>query len=167
VFEIVSQLEERGNTTLRLLMIRPDTLAEGLKITQPDMLFSPLTLPDIDKEVTTDKNGHRQATVTLKGIGLFDRKRRATAYHQADDGYVAAWYLDEDYDGDCFVDCQMFFDFAKAPNLRAALKVDVDPEEYQLQLTSQPFPITHEPQRIAVKVVDIYGNEATVVRDLA
>ena len=31
-------------------MIRPDTLAEGLKATQPEMLFSPLALPDIEVE---------------------------------------------------------------------------------------------------------------------
>lgn len=167
VGEIVSQLEERGNTTLRLIMIRPDTLAEGLKITQPDALFSPLTLPDIDVAVSTGKGGQREATVSLKGVGLFNRKHRTTEYHQASDGYVAAWYLDEDYDGDCFVDSQMFFDFAKAPNLGAALKADINPEEYQLQLTSLPFPLGDGQRRIAVKVVDVYGNEATVVRDLA
>jgi len=82
-----------------------------------------------------------------------------------DSGYASAWYLDEDYDGDCFVDCQMFFDFKKAPNLKAALKADVDPEEYKLQLTSQPFPVRGH-KRIAVKVVDVYGNESTVVKDL-
>ncbi|MCS7087037.1 MAG: hypothetical protein NZ534_13265, partial [Bacteroidia bacterium] len=44
-------------------------------------------------------------------------KTRTTAYKSADSGYVSAWYLDEDYDGDCFVDCQMFFDFRKKPAL--------------------------------------------------
>ena len=57
-----------------------------------------------------------------RGVALFDRKRRTTEYKAADSGYVSAWYLDEDYDGDCFVDCQMFFDFKKAPNIKAALR---------------------------------------------
>ena len=61
---------------------------------------------------------------------------------------------------------QMFFDFKKAPNLKAALKAEVDPEEFTLQLASQPFPVRGY-KRIAVKVVDVYGNESTVVRDLA
>jgi hypothetical protein len=117
--------------------------------------------------VTMGKDGPREAMVILNGVGLFNRKHRTTEYHQASDGYVAAWYLDEDYDGDCFVDCQMFFDFAKAPNLQAALKADIDPDEYRLQLTSLPFALSDGQQRIAVKVVDVYGNEATVVRDLA
>ncbi|MBI4878416.1 MAG: hypothetical protein HY812_01975 [Planctomycetes bacterium] len=83
----------------------------------------------------------------------------------ADSGYVSAWYLDEDYDGDCFVDCKMFFDFKKAPNIKAALRAEVDPEEFTLKLASEPFAVRGY-QRIAVKVVDVYGNESTVVREL-
>src|SRR5256885_5394133 len=145
-------------------MIRPDTLAEGLKATQLEMLFSPLALPDID--VKLKKNGKpTEAVVTLSGVALFDRKHRRTEYKHADSGYVSAWYLDEDYDGDCFVDCQMFFDFKKAPNLKALLGAEVNPEEFKLQLVSQSFPARGY-KRIAVKVVDVFGNESTVVREL-
>jgi adenine-specific DNA-methyltransferase len=165
VGEVKSALEKRGKVKVELIMIRPDTLAEGLKATQPEMLFSPLALPDI--EVAAVKNGkEKQLLVTLKGVALFDRKRRTTEYKAADSGYVSAWYLDEDYDGDCFVDCQMFFDFKKTPNIRAALRAEVDPEEFTLKLDSEPFPVWGY-SRIAVKVVDVYGNESTIVRDLA
>lgn len=165
VGEVKSQLEKRGKVKVELIMIRPDTLAEGLKATQPEMLFSPLALPDI--EVAAAKNGkEKQLCVTLKGVALFDRKRRTTEYKAADSGYVSAWYLDEDYDGDCFVDCQMFFDFKKAPNIKAALRAEVDPDEFTLKLDSEPFPVRGY-KRIAVKVVDVYGNESVVVRDLA
>ena len=165
VGEVKSQLEKRGKVKVELIMIRPDTLAEGLKATQPEMLFSPLALPDI--KVTTEKDGkEKQLRVTLNGVALFDRKRRTTEYKQADSGYISAWYLDEDYDGDCFVDCQMFFDFRKAPNIKAALRAEVDPEEFTLKLDSEPFRVRGY-KRIAVKVVDVYGNESVVVRDLA
>ena len=164
VGEVKSALEKRGKVKVELVMIRPDTLAEGLKATQPEMLFSPLALPDI--EVVAAKNGkEKQVRITLNGVALFDRKRRTTEYKAADSGYVSAWYLDEDYDGDCFVDCQMFFDFKKKPNIKAALKAEVDAEEFTLKLDSEPFPVRGY-QRIAVKVVDVYGNESTVVRDL-
>ena len=165
VGEVKSQIEKRGKVKVELIMIRPDTLAEGLKATQPEMLFSPLALPDI--AVTAEKNGkaEKQLRVTLKGVALFDRKRRTTEYKAADSGYVSAWYLDEDYDGDCFVDCQMFFDFKKAPNIKVALKAEVDPDEFTLKLDSEPFPVRAY-KRIAVKVVDVYGNESTVVSDL-
>ena len=165
VGEVKSALEKRGKIKIELIMIRPDTLAEGLKATQPEMLFSPLTLPDI--EVVTAENGKEKLVyVTLNGVALFDRKRRTTEYKAAGSGYVSAWYLDEDYDGDCFVDCQMFFDFKKKPNITAALKAEVDAEEFVLKLDSEPFPVRGY-QRVAVKVVDVYGNESTVVRDLA
>jgi len=106
---------------------------------------------------------HRAADA---GVALFDRKRRTTEYKAADSGYVSAWYFDEDYDGDCFVDCQIFFDFKKTPNIKAALRAEVDPDEFTLKLDSEPFPVRGY-KRIAVKVVDVYGNESTVVRDLA
>jgi adenine-specific DNA-methyltransferase len=164
VGEVKSALEKRGKVKVELIMIRPDTLAEGLKVTQPEMLFSPLALPDIDVHV--EKNGEdKQVRVTLKGVALFDRKHRRTEYKRADSGYVSAWYLDEDYDGDCFVDCQMFFDFRKKPAL-SKLGVEVPDDEFKLKLTSEPFPLRGY-KRIAVKVVDVYGNESTVVRDLS
>lgn len=164
VGEMKTTLEKRGKVRVELVMIRPDTLAEGLKITKPEMLFSPLGIPDV--KVETKRVGKEPAVVVrLDGLALFDRKSRTTDYKRADSGYVSAWYLDEDYDGDCFVDGQMFFDFRKAPNLKASLKIDVDPEEWKLQLESKPFrPGRYK--RIAVKVVDVYGNESTVVRDL-
>lgn len=163
VGEVKAQLEKRGKLKIVLQMIRPDTLSEGLKATQPGMLFSPLALPDI--EVLTKKNGKEtKATVRLKGVAVFDRKSRTTDYKRADSGYVSAWYLDEDYDGDCFVDCQMFFDFKKAPNLKS-LGLEPEADEYSLQLESRPFAIRGY-KRIAIKVVDVFGNESTVVREL-
>lgn len=165
VGEIKTRIESSGQRKVGLIMIRPDTLAEGLKATQPEMLFSPLSLPDVEVVVAPTQDGGQEAMVELRGVGVFDRKKRTTDYYPADSGYVSAWYLDEDYDGDCFVDCQTFFDFGKAPNLRAALRIEVDPEEYKLQLTSQPFPVGHY-KKVAVKVVDVYGNESTIVQDL-
>jgi len=165
VGEVKSALEKRGKVKVELVMIRPDTLAEGLKASRPEMLFSPLALPDV--EIVAVKNGNeKQFRVTLNGVALFDRKRRTTEYKAADSGYVSAWYLDEDYDGDCFVDCQMFFDFKKKPNIKAALRAEVDPDEFTLKLDSEPFPVRGY-KRVAVKVVDVYGNESVVVRDLA
>jgi len=163
VGEVKAQLEKRHKVKVELSMIRPDTLAEGLKVTQPEMLFSPLALPDIEVHVT--KNGKEaKAIVRLKGVAVFDRKTRTTDYKRADSGYVSAWYLDEDYDGDCFVDCQMLFDFKKAPNLKV-LGLQVEPAEFKLALESQLFPVRGY-KRIAVKVVDVFGNESTVVREL-
>lgn len=156
----------RGKVKVELIMIRPDTLAEGFKATQPEMLFSPLALPDI--EVEAQENGKNkkktELRVLLKGVALFDPKRRTTEYQDADSGYVSAWYLDEDYDGDCFVDCQMFFDCKKRPAV-SKLGIPVPEGAFGLRLASEFF-TPGRCERIAVKVVDVYGNESTVVKEL-
>jgi adenine-specific DNA-methyltransferase len=164
VGEVKAQLEKRGKVRVELIMIRPDTLAEGLKIAKPETLFSPLALPDIDVEVKKNGKEAKAVIVRLRGVAVFDRKKRTTDYKNADSGYVSAWYLDQDYDGDCFVDSQMFFDFKKAPNLKA-LGLQMEPAEFTLQTESQPF-LVRGYKRIAVKVVDVFGNESTVVREL-
>ena len=161
VGEEKARLEAESNVRVQLMMIRPDTLVEGLKIARPDTLFSPLALPDVHVEFS----GRSLVAVTLKGVAVFDRKRRTTDYKAAASGYVAAWYLDEDYDGDCFVDCQMFFDFKKKPAIERTLGIKVDPEQWSLRLTSDPFK-PGKYRRVAAKVVDVYGNESTVVQDL-
>ena len=58
----------------------------------------------------------------------------------------------------------MFFDFKRKP-ATSKLGLDVDDEEFALKLASDTFPVRGY-KRIAVKVVDVYGNESTVVRDL-
>ena len=59
----------------------------------------------------------------------------------------------------------MFFDFTKRPAVEKVLGIEVDPKEWALGLTSDAF-IAGAHRRIAVKVVDVYGNESTVVRNL-
>jgi len=154
-------LEAEVSVRVHPIMIRPDTLADGLKITRPETLFSPLAIPDIDIE---DK-GNGLVGVTLKGVAVFDRRSRVTDYRAVGSGYVAAWYLDGDYDGDCFVDCQMFFDFKKKPAIERTMGIKVDPDEWTLRSVSDPFK-AGKYRRIAVKVVDVYGNESTTVQDL-
>lgn len=164
VGEVMDRLVASQGVGIELIMIRPDALAEGLKVTQPSMLFSPLALPEVDVEsLGSGKEG--QWVANLRGVTVFDRETRKSAYHLAESSYVVAWYLDEDYDGDCFVDCQMFFNFKKAPNLRTAAAAEVDADEFEIRFRSDPFS-PGKYNRIAVKVVDVYGNESTVIKEL-
>jgi len=55
--------------------------------------------------------------------------------------------------------------WSKAIKVGKLLDLEVDPEEYKLQLTSLPF-LLRDYKRIAVKVVDVFGNESTVVHEL-
>jgi hypothetical protein len=59
----------------------------------------------------------------------------------------------------------MFLDFGKTPNLKAALKTEVEPEQFRLQLVSQPLMVQGY-KWIAVKVVQVYANGSTVVREI-
>lgn len=167
VGEIKSKLESRGRIKIVLVMIRPDTLMQGLKVTDAAGLFSPLALPEITWEAAgSDTDGTPLFRVALKGVGVFDRKTQAADFKAADSGYVSAWYLDEDYDGDCFVDCQMFFDFKKHPNLKSIVNEEIDGREFTMRYESESFPLG-EYKMCAVKVVDVYGNESTVTVPLA
>ena len=143
---------------VRLVAIRPDALARGLKPGTGDRLFAPQGNP----EATLENLPDGKLQVRLHGLTLPDRHGTETVTHAIDSGYIAAWYLDEAFDGDCFVDSQIFLDLSRAPNLKALLKVDIDPEEYRLQACSRPFepPQSH---RVAVRVTDVHGNESSVV----
>jgi len=113
-----------------------------------------------------EKDGmERKVHVTLNDVARFDRRHRCTHYERADSGYASIWYVGEGHDGDCFVGCQEFFDSTKTPDIKAALDVAVDTEKFALELTSEPFPLRGY-GRIAVKVMDVCGNEPTVVREI-
>jgi hypothetical protein len=60
----------------------------------------------------------------------------------------------------------MFFDFKKKPAIESALGIKVEAEEWTLRLESDAFK-AGKYRRIAARVVDVYGNESTVVKDLS
>jgi adenine-specific DNA-methyltransferase len=82
--------------------------------------------------------------------------------HQSRGEDVAAWFLDQDYDGYTFCISQAFFPANKDAweKLERALKGSLDPEKFEALrgTVSLPFqPGKHE--RVAVKVIDMRGNE--------
>ena len=160
VGEIKAKAESDGELKLVLQMIRPDTLAEGLQGLRADQLFSPLGLPEISLVRANDS-----VSVILRGLATFDRASRTTEWRDAGTGWISAWYLDEDYDGDCFVDSQCFFEFAKPPDLTSAVGGKVPKSEFKLTFQSEPFEVGRH-HRVGVRVVDVFGNESTVVCEL-
>lgn len=143
-------------------MIRRDALLNQLKAMHPEMLFSPPPCRTSRSRRRTTRE--KQFRVTLKGLALFHRKARTTAHKAADSRYVSAWCVNEHHEGDCLIDSQIFSDFKKEPAL-SNLGMEVRREEFGLRLESDPF-LAGRYNRITVKVVDVYGNESTVVRDL-
>ena len=64
-----------------------------------------------------------------------------------------------------YLEGKTVFDFLKTPNLEAALRSEVGPEEFRSQLTSLVF-LVRGCGRIAVKVVNEYENESTGAMEL-
>jgi adenine-specific DNA-methyltransferase len=142
-----------------LLAVRPDALAQHLAPPAPGALAAPLPLPEVEVAAKGD-----EALVTLRGVRRFDAARGLTLRERPAGGSVAAWLLDEDHDGARFVVRQAIFAFPRRPRL-AGLGARLPDEAFAFRSASAPFAAGPH-RRVAVKVVDAAGTEATVVRAL-
>ncbi|MCL5075722.1 MAG: hypothetical protein M1136_08790 [Chloroflexi bacterium] len=107
-------------------------------------------------------------TVELRGVDIYNP---FTGNVESTDGRdVAAWFLDQDYDGATFYVCQAFFpggDSNPWERLERSLRGIVDPDKLEALRGTVSLPFKPGPNhRIAVKVVDIFGNEIVSVKRL-
>jgi len=149
---------------LHLAHIRPDVkMSDLLKTTPGSQLFTVFGEPDIG----VTKNKDKTYSVILKGVDIYDPTSGEAKSSKAEE--VAGWFLDIDYDGYCFHISQAFFPANDKAwdRLQRALKAVINPEAFeQLRGTeSIPFEIGKH-SRIAVKVIDIYGNEVISIVNL-
>jgi adenine-specific DNA-methyltransferase len=147
--------------------ISPDiVVSDLLKTTKGSQLFTVFGEPDIRIE-----RHENEYVVRLLGIDTYDPVTGRVQQSPGQD--VPAWFLDEDYDGLTFRMMQAFFpnDATKKnpwDRLENALHgvVDRDKMEAFRGLESLPFKPGRE-RKIAVKVIDVRGNEVMVIKDLA
>ena len=114
-------------------------------------------------------------TVEVEGMDVYDPV--SGALFPADRDRIAAWYLDTDYDGRCFVICQAFFpDKSKWDRLARALHdvgaVGRGAFDALSGFVSLPFPRparlgAGQAWRVAVKVIDSRGIEGLRVLSVA
>jgi adenine-specific DNA-methyltransferase len=143
--------------------ISPDViLADLLKTTRGSQLFTVFGEPDIDVNHVGDR-----FVVKLRGVDIYDPITGQV--HQSAAKEVPAWFLDDDYDGLTFRISQAFFPkeaTVRNPwdKLENALGSVVDAERMETfrGLESLPFKAGKE-KKIAVKVVDVRGNEVMVI----
>ncbi|MDP2646840.1 MAG: site-specific DNA-methyltransferase [Desulfobacterales bacterium] len=136
-------------------------MGDLLKNMRSSQVFSVCGLPEI--EIVKTKDGKSQ--VKLLGLDVFDPISMQSDTRRGDD--VPAWFLDTDYNGRVFHVCQAFFPRTGAwDNLKKALKTDytADVWDHLAGDTSAPFE-KGETGRIAVKVIDVRGNELLVVKE--
>ncbi len=162
---VSEEAKRYGKLTVLAARMNPD-LAMGdelLKKTGSGNLFMVFGEPDVD--IKKQKDG--QLTVKLKGLDVYDPTTGEIRSHSTDD--IACWFIDTDYNGESFFVRHAYFTGNDEPyeKLKKALRAEVDETAWSAlyKTESQPF---DQPTKgkIAVKVINHYGDEVLKVFDL-
>ena len=151
---------------VRVVLVRMNSdLAMGdvlLKKTGSGNLFTIFGEPDID--ITRDGD---ELTVEIKGVDVYNPT--TGEIRSSDTREIALWMIDTDYDGESFFVRHCYFTGDNDPykRLKAALKADIDLDAWETlyQTKSRPFK-RPEKGKIAVKVINHYGDEVLQVYDV-
>lgn len=163
-FASVAGERQLGRTQVLLVRMNADLLMGELKNTKAGNLFTVFGEPDLD--VMQDADGRYQ--VRLKGVDVYDPTTGQPRSAGID--RIALWMIDTDYNEESFFVRHCYFTGGGDPykRLKVALKAEIDPDAWATLRsdTSQPFdrPATG---RIAVKVINDYGDEVMKVIDVA
>jgi adenine-specific DNA-methyltransferase len=143
---------------------RTPRISRLLKKTGAGNLFMVFGEPDI--EFSTDAEGN--LTVHLTGVDVYDPTTGQIRSSSTDD--IACWFIDTDDNGESFFVRHAYFTGADEPyeKLQRALRADIDESAWQTlySTTSRSF-AQPETGKVAVKVINHYGDEVLKVFDLA
>jgi adenine-specific DNA-methyltransferase len=145
------------NLTIHFANVNPDVLVgDLLKTSHASQLFTVFGSPDVKLEKQKDGS----YVVRLLGVDIYDPNTGELRQSRGED--VAAWFLDQDYDGYTFCISQAFFpsDSGAWEKLERALKGTLDREKFEALRGTVSLPFQPGKQkRVAVKVIDMRGNE--------
>jgi adenine-specific DNA-methyltransferase len=106
-------------------------------------------------------------TVKLKGVDVYDPTTGAIRSNSTDD--IACWFIDTDYNGESFFVRHAYFTGGDEPydKLKRALRAEINEEAWSslYSAESRAFEIP-EGGRIAIKVINHYGDEVLKVFDV-
>ena len=135
---------------------------ELLKKTGAGNLFTVFGEPDVK---LTTKDG--KVVATIRGVDVFDPSTGAVRTGDTDD--IACWFLDTDYNGESFFVRHAYFTGGDEPyeKLKRALRAEIDEGAWATlySTVSRPF-APPETDKIAVKVINHYGDEVLKVFDI-
>ncbi len=135
-----------------------------LKKTGAGNLFTVFGEPDI--EIRTP-NGNGKLEVEIKGLDIYDPTTGQIRSNSTDD--IACWFIDTNYSGNSFIVRHAYFTGADKPyeKLKKTLKAEIDEAAWSslYSTVSRPFD-TPEEGKIAVKVINHYGDEVLKVCDI-
>jgi adenine-specific DNA-methyltransferase len=136
-------------------------LKDLLPAVKGTQLFTMMGHPVMEIKFTTEKN---KAFINLQGIQVFNPK--TSQYYTIPPKHIAAWFLDEDYDGHAFYIHQCAFLGRKNPWQKAqrGLRGILEDEDFQILSGTQSRPFTcYQGQKIALKVFDFQGNDVSII----
>ncbi len=151
---------------IRVLLVRMNAdLSMGeslLKKSKAANLFTVFGEPDLSRPEWTEDGW----VVTIRGFDVYNPLTGEVRAGAESD--IAMWMIDTDYDEESFFVRHAYFLGADPyDRLRRALKAEIDPAAWDTlnSATSRPFPHPST-GKIAVKVINYYGDELLKVLDL-
>ena len=146
--------------------IRPD-VSPGMEGLLKDQRNSQLFTVFGQPEFKAKSVGAGEYQVELGGVCVYNPLTGMVESSSA--SKVAAWFLDSDYDGQCFCVSQAFFPDSKAwEKIAKALGSKEDEAAFEAfaGTTSLPFKLGQH-RRVAIKVIDPRGNEVMGIKTIA
>jgi adenine-specific DNA-methyltransferase len=146
--------------------IRPD-VSPGMEGLLKDQRNSQLFTVFGQPEFKAKSVGAGEYQVELGGVCVYNPLTGMVESSNA--SKVAAWFLDSDYDGQCFCVSQAFFPDSKAwEKIAKALGSKEDEAAFEAfaGTTSLPFKLGQH-RRVAIKVIDPRGNEVMGIKTIA
>jgi adenine-specific DNA-methyltransferase len=162
---VAESARQYGKLTILLARMNPD-LAMGdelLKKTGAGNLFMVFGEPDI--EIGREKDG--RLVVEVKGVDVYDPTTGQVRNASTDD--IACWFVDTNYNGESFFVRHAYFTGDQDPyeRLRRALRAEVDEAAWASLYCTKSHPFDRPGTgRIAVKVINHYGDEVLKVYDV-
>src|SRR4051794_2792176 len=150
-----------GKLTVLPARMNPDLLiGDTLKNTGAGNLFMIFGEPDI--AITCNDDG--KLVVEVKGVDVYDPTTSQIRSSSTDD--IACWFIDTDYNGECFFVRHAYFCGADDPyaKLKRALRAEIDEAQWSTLYITKSYPFEPpESGKIAVKVINHYGDEVLKV----
>ena len=162
---VAEEVKRYGKLIVLPAKMNPDLTMgdELLKKTGAGNLFMVFGEPDV--EIKKQKDG--QIVVEINGVDVYDPTTGQIRSASTDD--IACWFIDTDYNGESFFVRHAYFTGADEPydKLKRALRAEIDEAAWSslYSTVSRPF-VKPESGKIAVKVINHYGDEVLKVFDI-
>ncbi len=163
---VSEEAKRYGSLTVLVTRMNPDLSMgdELLKKTGAGNLFMVFGEPDV---LITAEGTDGNLIVEVKGVDVYDPTTGQIRNSSTDD--IACWFIDTDYNGESFFVRHAYFTGGDEPyeKLKRALRADIDEAAWSTlySTVSRPF-APPESGKIAVKVINHYGDEVLKVYDV-